>query len=268
LPQPQDRRLDPLRFDDPSLRHYDEYTYTSLVQDKKMIRLMKLYPGETVGLKIFCELIDVEYDKKFHIPTKIQEAEAQDGKDQSSDSTSRGKEDDGYRSDLETRWQEKIETKEEELAREKRQEHLLLKKQALYLMKNDQDKNAKEEEVEEQFQKWKEVKKNEQPYEALSWCWGQAEEDYAVLIKKGETTFRKRVRRELALALKYLRRPDKERFLWIDAICINQASPNERNHQVQMMSRVYTRAQQVCIWLGEADAASETAIRFINNEMK
>lgn len=35
-----------------------------------------------------------------------------------------------------------------------------------------------------------------------------------------------------------------------------------------MMSRIYTRAQQVCIWLGEADANSEIAIKFIKDEMK
>jgi len=35
-----------------------------------------------------------------------------------------------------------------------------------------------------------------------------------------------------------------------------------------MMSRIYTRAQQVCIWLGEADTDSEIAIKFIKDEMK
>ena len=40
---------------------------------------------------------------------------------------------------------------------------------------------------------------------------------------------------------------------WIDAICINQANIKERNHQVQMMKDIYTNADSVSIWLGEAD---------------
>jgi len=36
---------------------------------------------------------------------------------------------------------------------------------------------------------------------------------------------------------------------------------------VQMMSRIYTRAKQVCIWLGEDSDESKTAIDFINQEI-
>ena len=136
------------------------------------------------------------------------------------------------------------------------------------LKKNPEEEMQKEEErFENRFREWKEVKKKEVQYEALSWCWSSSEEDYTVLIKRNNTTFRNRVRKELSLALKYLWRPDRERILWIDAICIDQSNPDERNHQVQMMSRVYTRAQQVCVWLGEADTG-ETTINFIRDEMR
>ncbi|KAJ4313527.1 protein phosphatase regulator [Neodidymelliopsis sp. IMI 364377] len=43
---------------------------------------------------------------------------------------------------------------------------------------------------------------------------------------------------------------------WIDAICINQASFEERNHQVKLMRQVYSNAQSVSIWLGECEAES------------
>lgn len=105
-------------------------------------------------------------------------------------------------------------------------------------------------------------------YEALSWCWGQEVKDRAIRIREGSKYYRLAVTRDLTLALKYLRHPHKERILWIDALCINQANHEERNHQVQMMARIYSGATQACIWLGEDTDDSTTAIEFINEIMK
>jgi hypothetical protein len=70
--QRQDNHIYLQRFDDPDIRDLPEYKYTGLRPDKKRIRLLKLYPGEASGTRIFCELIEAEYDKDFHIPTKIE----------------------------------------------------------------------------------------------------------------------------------------------------------------------------------------------------
>lgn len=105
-------------------------------------------------------------------------------------------------------------------------------------------------------------------YEALSWCWGQETKDRAITIQEGGTYYRLAVTRHLALALKYLRHPHEGRILWIDALCINQENPEERNHQVQMISLIYSGAKQACIWLGEDTDDSITAIGFINEIMK
>ncbi|KAF2026509.1 HET-domain-containing protein, partial [Setomelanomma holmii] len=43
---------------------------------------------------------------------------------------------------------------------------------------------------------------------------------------------------------------DEVQWLWIDQICIAQAVVHERNHQVKMMSEIYTWATYVYIWLG------------------
>ncbi|KAI1177465.1 heterokaryon incompatibility protein-domain-containing protein [Nemania sp. FL0916] len=104
-------------------------------------------------------------------------------------------------------------------------------------------------------------------YEALSWCWGDGEEDYAIRIERKGAVFKRKIRKELALALHYLRYPDKKRTIWVDSICINQNDDSERNHQVQMMSRIYTRANKVCIWLGKDDNESNIAINFIKDEV-
>jgi hypothetical protein len=37
---------------------------------------------------------------------------------------------------------------------------------------------------------------------------------------------------------------------WMDAICSNQKSVLERNHQVQMMRLIYSNAHSVAVWLG------------------
>lgn len=42
-------------------------------------------------------------------------------------------------------------------------------------------------------------------------------------------------------------------WLWADAICIDQDSVAERNHQVQLMKTVYTSAEEVLGWIGESE---------------
>lgn len=105
-------------------------------------------------------------------------------------------------------------------------------------------------------------------YEALSWCWGKENKDCAIKIKKRGEYRRFAVTKELSLALKYLRHGDKDRILWIDAMCIDQDNHEERNHQVQMMACIYTGAKQACIWLGEDNDDSTKAIHFIREIMK
>lgn len=56
---------------------------------------------------------------------------------------------------------------------------------------------------------------------------------------------------ELHDALRRLRLPDRQRLIWIDAICINQADIEERGSQVGIMGEIYSKAEQVLIWVGE-----------------
>ena len=52
------------------------------------------------------------------------------------------------------------------------------------------------------------------------------------------------------MILRAMRRRDNM-FLWIDAICIDSSSVNEKSSQIQLMSNIYSRAFVVSIWLGE-----------------
>lgn len=52
-------------------------------------------------------------------------------------------------------------------------------------------------------------------------------------------------------------------WLWIDALCINQAGFDERASQVKLMGSIYSMAKRVVIWLGPASEDSGLAIDFI-----
>jgi hypothetical protein len=83
-------------------------------------------------------------------------------------------------------------------------------------------------------------------YEALSYAWGTEDLQNAIMLN--DKTFP--VRPNLRDALLRLRKADKERVLWIDAICTNQDDIPERNQQVRNMPHIYSRAQMVLLWLG------------------
>lgn len=52
----------------------------------------------------------------------------------------------------------------------------------------------------------------------------------------------------------------RSRFLWVDALCINQGDVEERNAQVSLMHQIYSEAQTCLVWLGEHDAFSMGAL--------
>lgn len=87
-------------------------------------------------------------------------------------------------------------------------------------------------------------------YEALSWNWGTDGWERKIKIRKGDEAFVFNVPENLEHALIALRWKRKVRTLWVDAICINQKRPEEKNHQVPMMSDIYGSARRVCIWIG------------------
>lgn len=83
-------------------------------------------------------------------------------------------------------------------------------------------------------------------YEALSYTWGDETAKKRILINGKEFE----VGRNLYDALKHIRFANRDRVLWIDAICINQANVPEKNQQIRMMPFTYSRASQVLVWLG------------------
>ncbi|KAH8820736.1 heterokaryon incompatibility protein-domain-containing protein [Xylogone sp. PMI_703] len=67
------------------------------------------------------------------------------------------------------------------------------------------------------------------------------------------------VTRNLSTALGALRLNDRPRFLWVDAICINQNDLEEKSKQIPLMRDIYASAKSVLLWLGSSFRGVETA---------
>ncbi|KAF5844029.1 hypothetical protein GGP41_009347 [Bipolaris sorokiniana] len=67
----------------------------------------------------------------------------------------------------------------------------------------------------------------------------------------------------LDVALRHLRHKDRKRSIWIDAICINQSSIEEKSKQVAIMGHIFSQADNVIIWLGPERDSSREAIAIL-----
>src|SRR5436190_22184539 len=83
----------------------------------------------------------------------------------------------------------------------------------------------------ELFEAWLHQVEGGMPYEALSYTWGSAKKTFNIIVN-GCTMG---VTQNLYVALQHLRFEDRDRILWIDAVCIDQSDLQERGHQVQQM---------------------------------
>jgi hypothetical protein len=84
------------------------------------------------------------------------------------------------------------------------------------------------------------------PFAALSYAWGPPENTKTIDLEGNLFE----VRKNLWDFLSYCEPQEHRKYLWIDALCINQTSVRERNHQVAIMGRIYRRAAMVIAWLG------------------
>ncbi|KAH7389383.1 heterokaryon incompatibility protein-domain-containing protein [Phaeosphaeria sp. MPI-PUGE-AT-0046c] len=85
-------------------------------------------------------------------------------------------------------------------------------------------------------------------FTALSYTWGSEEDPKSILLNG----YRADVRSNLHAALTHIRHAESEIIFWIDALCINQQSIEERNQQVPLMRDIYMVAEDVLAWLGPA----------------
>lgn len=83
-------------------------------------------------------------------------------------------------------------------------------------------------------------------YTALSYTWGPPATTHSIVINSHTVPLRE----NLYWALFYLRQ-SSPRSLWIDALCIDQSSNEDKEYQIRLMDYIYNRAETVVVWLGK-----------------
>jgi ankyrin repeat protein len=97
-------------------------------------------------------------------------------------------------------------------------------------------------------------------YETLSYTWGSTQKTATITINDGLMN----ITENLYMALWNLRQKNVDRYLWVDAICIEQDNLKERRHQVGHMGTIYKEAEQVIVWLGQATVETDIIMDSIN----
>jgi hypothetical protein len=57
-------------------------------------------------------------------------------------------------------------------------------------------------------------------------------------------------------------------LIWVDYLCIDQEDVVERNHQVNLMCRIYGKAKTVLVWLGPETDGSDVGIKFLGQHWR
>ena len=96
-------------------------------------------------------------------------------------------------------------------------------------------------------------------YDALSYVWGSMDRSEKILVDGKNFDITSNLQ-EALLRLQDYRVP---RVLWIDAICINQGSDDEKASQIPLLAEIFARAHQVIVWLGQLEDDSDIAIETI-----
>jgi hypothetical protein len=88
-------------------------------------------------------------------------------------------------------------------------------------------------------------------FDAISYVWGSA--PASVRVKCNDGTLLVTPTAFEMLGYLYLYKPDPQRPIWVDAICINQNDAEEKAVQVPLMHRIYSSAKTVLVWPGRLD---------------
>lgn len=105
-------------------------------------------------------------------------------------------------------------------------------------------------------------------YQCLSYCWGNPTRQHAVVINGEGFSVGENLFGFLQEVHNNNAQIDRESVFWIDALCINQSSVQERGHQVQRMGHIYSEAQRVLIWLGRGHIQAPALCNWILHQSR
>jgi len=104
------------------------------------------------------------------------------------------------------------------------------------------------------------------PYEALPYTWGDSSDVAAVRSRSPRPVLSAN---PPSLPAAYVRSAvygsETGHGHWIDAMSISQANVPERNHQVTLMSHIYSQTTSVVIYLSNTEHNSDTTVDFLIN---
>ncbi|MCJ1388261.1 hypothetical protein MMC18_001106 [Xylographa bjoerkii] len=96
-------------------------------------------------------------------------------------------------------------------------------------------------------------------YFALSYVWGSPQIVAYVMVEDCYSL----VTANLHAALQHLRSDQEPLCTWIDQVCINQQDQEERSQQVMLMHEIFSKSDEVLIWLGKDTQPYEKGLLFI-----
>ena len=99
-------------------------------------------------------------------------------------------------------------------------------------------------------------------YDALSYSWGRPDLTGSIECN-GLLT---RIPLPMQDGLRQLRLEEVSRWMWCDALCINQSVDEEKSAQVRQMMLIFLKARKVIAWLGDAEPETEDMIRAIGHQ--
>ncbi|KAF2653153.1 HET-domain-containing protein, partial [Lophiostoma macrostomum CBS 122681] len=87
---------------------------------------------------------------------------------------------------------------------------------------------------------------NTPSYYAISYTWGDPNSTSEITVNGERMT----VRQNCEYVLQQAFTSKRSKYFWVDAICIDQESIQEKNHQVAIMDKIYKRAAHVFSCVG------------------
>ncbi|KAK3650589.1 hypothetical protein LTR56_005933 [Elasticomyces elasticus] len=111
------------------------------------------------------------------------------------------------------------------------------------------------------------LKLSDEPfYYAISYVWGQQDFSGSITLDYAQEV---KLHSSLLGALRhyrnYFRKMRRCSQVWIDSICIDQSSNEDKDQQVQLMSKIYGQAVEVFVWLGDAHPDDDLAFEMLRS---
>ena len=102
--------------------------------------------------------------------------------------------------------------------------------------------------------------RDEQHFEAVSYTWGNPELSCKIVCDEKSAFLN--ITHNVDSFLRHFREESSVRYLWVDAICLNQVDNDEKSIQVSLMGDIYRQARRILLWLGDASPEDDVQLVF------